>query len=127
MTSALQLCVMSISERATHVLSTMLIMVFASAVAGWTSIAPTTHCTRQTHSCTPVVSLTCRCPTASNPVDRVQPPQLAQPEANVSTGSLMDDMTPVPPIDTTSFVVNFNFPRVLCDLDLGMFNRALLI
>lgn len=83
--------VMSISDRVTHVLSLTLIMVFASATAGWTSTERTTHCTQQTRSCTTRVSFTCCCPSAPIPIDRTQLPRLSTPPTHVSTASLMDD------------------------------------
>ena len=115
---------MSISERATHVLSVMLIVVSASAATGWASIEPTTHCNQQTNSCTPEASLTCCCPTAPTPIDRTQRPQLAPPSAHMSTTSLMDDILPTAPSLAWTDVTSAHWLR---NLDLGLLHRAFLI
>lgn len=84
---------MSISDRVTHVSSITLILVLALATAGWTSLERTTHCLRQTRSCTSRALLTCCGPTAPTPIDRIQLPRQAPPTTYVSTASLMDTIS----------------------------------
>jgi hypothetical protein len=117
---------MSISARATHVLSTMLIVAFASTAAGWTRVQRSTgHCTQHTHTCTPVASLTCCCPTAPAPVDRARTPRLALPLAHVLPAALMDHAAPrVAPGSRCRLASSGQRRRLV---DLGLCNPPLLI
>jgi hypothetical protein len=99
-------------------------MVLAFATAGWTSTERTTHCMPQTRSCTSRVTLTCCCPTAPTPVDRIQLPRQAPPPTYVSTGTLMDDILPSTVPASHRSACTSQWSR---DLDLRLLNRALLI
>jgi hypothetical protein len=90
-TRAVAVDVMSISDRVTHVSSILLILAFAFVATGWTSTERTTHCMPQNHGCSSRVSVTCCCPLASTPFDRIQRLRPAPPPTYVSTASLMDD------------------------------------
>ena len=114
---------MSISARATHVLSTMLIVAVASTAAGWTRVQRSTgHCTQHTQTCTPVASLTCCCPTAPAPVNQARTPRLAPPLAHVLPAPLMDG---VHSGALASSAVSAHHP--LRTIDLGLLHHTLLI
>ncbi len=79
---------MSISVRATHILSTMLIVIVASAGSVWASTDRTTHCPAPMHVCYEVNVITCCGPSAPAPIGQVRLPEAA---------SLMDASVPQAP------------------------------
>jgi hypothetical protein len=69
---------MSISERATHVLSSMLVVAVAPISSGWTEAGrDEAHCTRPFHQCTPVASFMCCCHSSPRTPDTARLPEVA--------------------------------------------------
>jgi hypothetical protein len=119
---------MSISDRATRVLSTMLIVVLSTLVGGWTSAERTTRrtCHEQPSQCTPPPSLTCVCCSHSTPADPARLPQTAPRLVASCPLSLMAVVRPV-------FITFDSRPQALTSphwhrpLDLSLLHSTLLI
>jgi hypothetical protein len=115
---------MSISAHAKHVMSAMLIVVFAYSASGWASVKRTTHCLHQADDCCPAEVITCCGPTAPTPIDRVPLTQFAPPSLHVSTVSLMDHSLLPAPSASAGDVPSPHWVRVL---DLLTLHRSLVI
>ena len=81
---------MSISARATHVMSAMLIVVLAFSAPAWTPVARTTHCSTQVEDCCQKAVLSCCGPSAPVPIERTPQQEIARPQLHVATASLVD-------------------------------------
>ena len=81
---------MSISARATHVMSAMLIVVLAFSAPAWTPVTRTTHCSTQMGDCCQMAVLHCCGPTAPVPTERALQQEIARPQLHVATASLVD-------------------------------------
>ncbi len=115
---------MSISAHAKHVMSAMLIVVFASTASGWASVNRTTHCQHEAHDCCSTEVITCCGPTAPTPIDRVPLTQFAPPSLHVSPVSLMDhSLVPVP----SACSGHVRSPHSVRVLDLLTLHRSLVI
>jgi hypothetical protein len=115
---------MSISVRARHVMSAMLVVVFACSGSAWASIDRTTHCMKQADDCTHTAVITCCVPTAPIPIDRAALPEYALPPSHVSIASLMDWFVPDAPCVPALSVPSPHWLRVL---DLPILNRSFVI
>jgi hypothetical protein len=115
---------MSISARAKHVMSAMLVVVVASSGSAWASIDRTTHCMKQMNDCSTTALITCCVPTAPIPIDRATLPMFAPSPSHVSTASLMDHFT----IDAPSApALSVPSPHWLRVLDLPILHRSFVI
>ena len=87
---------MSISERVTRSLSTLLIAAVAATTVGGTAAGwAGSPCSPQEHSCTPQASLTCCRHSSPDPFDAARLPNVAPPPGSPSHGSLMDLESPI--------------------------------
>jgi len=115
---------MSISARATHVMSAMLIVILAFSAPAWTPVARTTHCSTQVEDCCQKAVLSCCGPTAPVPIERTLQQELARPHLHAEPASLVDVV--LVPVSTASppHVPSLHWIRVL---DLPTLHRTLLI
>jgi hypothetical protein len=117
---------MSISARATHVMSTMLVVVFACSGSAWASIVRTAHCQMQMADChSQAASLSCCGPSAPIPNDRAQLPQSAPAPVHGVSPALMDRSivhTPAP-----GAVHSDRSSRRVRVVDLQLLHRSLVI
>lgn len=115
---------MSISARATHVMSAMLIVVLAFSARAWTPVARTTHCSTQMEDCCEMAVLSCCGPTAPVPIERTLQQEIARPHLHVATASLVDVVTV--PVSTTA-PPHVPSPHWLRVIDLPTLHQAFLI
>ena len=115
---------MSISARATHVLSTMLIVIVACSGSAWTPTDRTTHCPAPMHACHDVDVITCCGPSAPAPIGQVQLPESASSLTHVSTAPLMDVSVLQAPRVSIAHVPSQHWVRVL---DLPTLHRSFVI
>jgi hypothetical protein len=118
-----RLDIMSISERVTRSLSTLLIAAVAATTVGWTAAGwAGSPCSPQEHSCTPQASLTC-CHSSPDPFDAARQPNVAPPPGSSSHGSLMDLESPL----TGPGCGHTTSRHPLQRLDLNILHQTLLI
>lgn len=115
---------MSISARATHVLSAMLIVVFACSGSAWVPLDRTTHCPAPMVDCHDVAVITCCAPAAPAPLVRPPVPEYATSPVHVSSTPLMDDIVPQAPPVTMADVSSPHWIRIL---DLPTLHRSFVI
>jgi len=115
---------MSISARAKHVMSAMLIVVFASSGSAWASIDRTTHCMKQSDDCCTTDVITCCAPSAPIPIDRAPQTGVAPPQSHVSPTPLMDDSVPQGPSRPALHVPSPHWLRIL---DLPVLHQSFVI
>jgi hypothetical protein len=117
---------MSIGRRATHVLSTVLIVAFAGLTAGWTAAGRDgDHCRRQQHPCAPEASLDCRCHISPISADAARLPDSAPPQTTPCQASPMDIVS-IQPSTQTRWIAATS-PHLRRHLDLGLLHRTFLI
>ena len=114
---------MSISARATHVMSAMLIAVFAWSAPAWPQARQTRHCPAATAECCQSAVTSCCGPTATVPAMSVARQDGAPPPSYVSTAALMDRFLPRP-VSPRTTVRSSQWLRAL---DLPTLHRALVI
>lgn len=129
---------MSISARVRHVMSAMLIVVFASTASAWTAFERTTHCQPQAPACDGgtcsrgepweddpcgQARLACCALAAPIPAERVPLPQPAPSPADGSIASLIGHVSP------TSVLTGrrVRSPQWLRALDLPVLHQTLVI
>ena len=115
---------MSINARATHVLSTMLIVIVACSGSAWTPTDRTTHCPAPMHACHDVDVITCCGPSAPAPIGQVQLPESAPSLTHVSPAPLMDASVLQAPRVCIAHVPSQHWVRVL---DLPTLHRSFVI
>jgi len=116
--------VMSISVRATHILSTMLIVIVACSGSAWASTDRTAHCPAPMHACHEVDVITCCGPSAPAPIGQVQLPEAASSLTHVQAAPLMDESVPQAPRVRGAHVPSPHWVRVL---DLPTLHRSFVI
>jgi hypothetical protein len=117
---------MSIGERATHVLSMLLVVAVATTSVGWTvAVRHGAPCMRPSHQCTPVASLTCRCHTLPRTPDTARLPEIAPPQVTPSHASLMDLATAS--AGARAPIVGVTSRHALQHLDRAVLNHTFLI
>jgi len=116
---------MSISARAKHVMSIMLVVVVACPGSAWASIDRTTHCPMQLENCHHRVAvLACCGPTAPTPIDRASLPQCAPSPVHVVSATLMDHSSLHALVPGTGSIRTSRWIRVL---DLPILHRSFVI
>lgn len=117
---------MSISERATHILSVLLIVAVAASSSGWTDAGRHgVHCTRPSHQCTPVASFTGRCHTLPRTPDTARLPEVAPPPVAPCPVSLMESLRAGG--DARASIIDLTSRHALQHLDLSVLNQTFLI